>query len=92
MKTAKQNTFEFFKTQRVYNAHTEELKELIKIREAFSDKYLEILSSKVLTGTCISKSELYQLAFGVYSDDDKITMRPFSKFKNDILTELGIIK
>jgi len=87
-----ENTFDFFKIKEVYNAHTDELRDLIKIREAFSDKYLEILSSKVFRNGEISKSELYQLAFGAYFDDNKVSMRPFSKFKKDILTELGIIK
>ena len=64
---------------------------MIKIREAFSDKYLEILSSQILDQTKISKSEIFQLAFGTYFEDDKVSMRPFSKFKKDILTELGII-
>lgn len=86
------NTFEFFKTEKIYNAHIDELKELIKIRETFSDKYLEILSSQILVGTEIGRSELYQLAFGVHAEEDKVCLRPFSKFKKDILTELGIFK
>jgi hypothetical protein len=86
-----EKTFEFFKIKQVYNAHTDELRDLIKMRETFSDKYLEILSSKIFESGETSQSELYQLAFGNYFDDDKISMRPFSKFKKDILTELGII-
>ena len=85
-------TFDFFKINEIYNAHTDELRDLIKIREAFSDKYLEILSKEILDGTNINRSELYQIAFGVYLNDDNISKRPFSKFKKDILTELGIIK
>lgn len=46
---------------------------------AWKKKYIEILTT------------IYQLAFSAYSDDDKVSMRPFSKFKRDILTELGII-
>lgn len=90
LKTRK--TLDFFKLEDVYNAHTDELKDLLKVRTAFSDKYLEILSSKILKGTKIGKDELYQLAFGVYLEDSKILNRPLSKFKRDILTELGIIK
>ena len=85
-------TFEFFKIKEVYNAHTEELRDLIRMREVFSDKYLRILSTKTLFGTKISKSELYQLAFGVYLQENQFSKRPFSKFKKDILTEIGIIK
>ena len=93
IKTQKaKKTFDFFKINEIYNAHTDELRDLIKIRETFSDKYLEILSTKILTGTNIGKSELYQLAFGVYLNEGDTVKRPFSKFKKDILTELGIVK
>jgi hypothetical protein len=85
------NSLKFFKIEEVYNAHNDELRDLIKIRETFSDNYLEILAGSVLAGTKISKNELYQFAFGVYKDEDKLSLRPFSKFKKDILTELGII-
>lgn len=85
------NTLEFFKIEQIYNAHNDELRDLIKIRDTFSDKYLEILSKSVLDGTNIGKSEMYQFAFGVYHDESKLLNRPFSKFKKDILKELGII-
>lgn len=85
------STLNFFKTEKIYNAHTDELRDLIKIRDSFSDRYLQILSKHVLKGTKIGKEELYQFAFGVYKDEDKLSLRPFSKFKKDILTELSII-
>jgi hypothetical protein len=85
------NTLKFFKTVDIYNAHTDELRDLIKMRDTFSDRYLQILSEHVLKDTDIGKDELYQFAFGVYKDEDKLSLRPFSKFKKDILTELGII-
>lgn len=91
-KSKTERTLDFFKVKEVYNAHTDELNDLIKTRGAFSDKYLEILSSKILKETKIGKSELYQLAFGVYLDDNNASKRPFTKFKKDILTELGIVK
>lgn len=84
-------TLEFFKLEEIYNAHTNELRDLIKIKNSFSNNYLEILSKNVLVGTEIGKEELYQLAFGVFKDDDKLSLRPFSKFKKDILSELDII-
>jgi len=87
-----EKTFIFFKINEVYNAHTEELRDLIKIRETFSDRYLEVLSKTVLSGVRIGKDELYKLAFGVHLDEKNISKRPFSKFKKDILIELGIIK
>ncbi len=90
-KSKVKNTFDFFKIDEIYNAHTDELRDLIKTRDTFSDRYLEILSKTILTGTRISKSELYQLAFGVYIDEKYVSKRPFSKFKKDILTELGVI-
>ena len=66
------------------------MKDLIKIRQAYSDKYIEILNNS-LKGVNLSKEEVYRLAFGVHYEDDKFDRRPLSKLKKDILTELGII-
>ena len=65
------------------------MKDLIKIRQAYSDKYIEILNKSLKIN--LSKEEVYRLAFGVHYEEDKFDRRPLSKLKKDILTELGII-
>lgn len=84
------NSVEAFQLENIYQAHEDEVKDLIKIRQAYSDKYIEILNDS-LKGVNLSKEEVYRLAFGVHYEDDKFDRRPLSKLKKDILIELGII-
>jgi hypothetical protein len=79
------------KTDLIYNTHISELKEMLRMKYAFSDKYLEILNNNVLTGVNMPRKELYNIAFGVEPDKKDFGARPFSKFKSDILKELAII-
>ena len=80
-----------FRIEEVYNAHTEEVKDLLKIKQLYNDRYLSILANDTYDGLKISKEELYRLAFGTYYDDIDFKKRPFSKLKKDILEELEII-
>jgi len=75
----------------VYNSHTSDLKDLLDIRYKFSDNYLSILLSQILKGIHIPKADLYRLAFGTELAETDFHKRPLSKFKRDILTELGIV-
>ena len=84
------DSVEAFQLENIYQAHEDEVKDLIKIRQAYSDKYIEILNDS-LKGVNLSKEEVYRLAFGVHYEEDKFDRRPLSKLKKDILTELGII-
>lgn len=84
-------TLEDLELEEVYNANIDTLRDLIKIKQAYSDKYLSILSNQVLEGVNLSREELYRLAFGSQLSKDKLLERPFSKFKKDILIELKII-
>lgn len=84
------DSVEAFQLENIYQAHEDEVKDLIQIRQAYSDKYIEILNDS-LKGVNLSKEEVYRLAFGVHYEDDKFDRRPLSKLKKDILTELGII-
>ena len=86
-----EKTFIDMSLETVYNAHIDELKDLIDIKYKFSDRYLSILSEKVLGPYKLSQSELYRLAFGTELEEQNFEKRPFSKFKSDILNELGII-
>ncbi|GGD26382.1 hypothetical protein [Flavobacterium orientale] len=83
------NTIEAFKIKEIYETHEEEIKELRRIRDVYSDSYLQKLST--LYKGIISQDEVYRLAFGVYIEEAKFEKRPLSKMKKDILIELGII-
>lgn len=85
------DSVEAFQLENIYQAHEDEVKDLIKIRQAYSDKYIEILNNSLKGGIHLSKEEVYRLAFGVHYEEDKFDRRPLSKLKKDILTELGII-
>tara|TARA_R110002020_G_scaffold347690_2_gene561364 strand:- start:36 stop:1106 length:1071 start_codon:yes stop_codon:yes gene_type:complete len=82
---------DIFKVEEAYNAHTDELRDLLKLKQLYSDRYLNILANKTYSDLKISKEELYRLAFGAYFEDIDFRKRPFSRFKKDILKELEII-
>lgn len=81
---------EAFELEEIYKTHEDEVADLLKIRQAYSEKYIEILND--FSGINLSKEEVYRLAFGAHLAEDKFDRRPLSKMKRDILTELGIIK
>lgn len=89
---AVKRTMDSFKIEEVYNAHTEEIKELIRLKQIYNDRYLSILANNTYNNLKISKEELYQLAFGVKYKNEEFSNRPFSKMKKDLLLELGIVK
>lgn len=74
----------------MYDAHQYELDDLIKIKQAYSDKYLEKLKDAFPEAN-LSKEEVYRLVFGTEIDIKNFHKRPMSKFKHDILKELGVI-
>lgn len=77
--------------EEVYGSHTDVLYDMIYTKQAYSDRYLSILEESVLEGFKMSKQEIYRLVFGVYMDKENFEKRPFSKFRLDILKELGIV-
>lgn len=85
------STMDIFAIEEVYNSHVGELQDLIKTKQYFSDKYLELLANNLLKDIALSKKEMYRIVFGVEYDANKFVNRPLSKFKSDILKELGII-
>ena len=80
-----------FKLEEIFKAHEDEIEDLRKIKDAYSDSYLDMLESKILGGVVLDRHEIYRLAFGTHLDESKFDRRPLSKMKRDILTELGII-
>ncbi|RXP53129.1 hypothetical protein EC396_10510 [Lutibacter sp. HS1-25] len=86
-----EKTIEAFKLKKIYETHEDEIQDLRKIRDVYSDRYLQNLTTQ-FKGLTISEDEVYRLAFGVYKDENLFEKRPLSKMKKDILIELGIIK
>lgn len=75
---------------RMYNAHHEELQDLIKLKNAYGENYIQRMI-KLFPKTELNVSEIYKLVFGVELQQKDFHKRPMSKFKHDILKELGII-
>lgn len=83
-------TLNEFAIEEIYNSHSHELIDLIKTKQYFSERYIDILKANLLKDIIVSDEELYRLVFNVEFDENKFYNRPFSKFKKDILKELGI--
>jgi hypothetical protein len=75
----------------MYNAHIPELEDLIKIKKAYTENYIDKLN-KFFPKSSLTNEDIYRLAFGTEINFKDFHKRPLSKFKNDILKELGIIK
>jgi len=78
------------KLREIYSVHTEEVDDLLYLRRAYADSYMDSLRN--LLNMNLTDSEVYRLAFGAYLEEDQLGKRPLSKLKKDILTELGIIR
>lgn len=74
----------------MYNSHHEELKDLIKIKQSYSDQYISKMQ-KFFPKSGLNPAEIYRLLFGVEIENELLHKRPLSKFKRDILKRLGII-
>ena len=64
-----EESLKIFELENIYQAHEDEVKDLIKIRQAYSDKYIDMLNDS-LEGVNLSKEEVYRLAFGVHYEED----------------------
>lgn len=84
------NTFEYIYVHEMYNAHIPELKDLLKIKEAYGEVYMQKLQES-FPNAKITNEDRYKLAFGVELNPRKFHLNPLSKFKFDILKELKII-
>ena len=83
------NTSNAFQLKDIYDTHVDELQDLLRIKEAYSESYIHMLST--MTSLNLDKEEIYRLAFGVHYEDALHDRRPLSKMKKDILIELGIM-
>jgi hypothetical protein len=86
-----EQTYRDLKLEDVYNAHHAELIDMISIKEAYSEKYIERMMAN-FKDAGLGYEEVYRIAFGVeYLEDDHFK-KPLSKFKKDILKELKLAK
>jgi hypothetical protein len=72
----------------MYNTHMDELKDMIKIRQAYSEKYIAQMRN-FFPRSGLSPEEVYRLLFGTELIEPDFHKRPLSKFKKDILIKLG---
>lgn len=77
----------------IYKGHSDkELQDLIDLRYKYSANYLNILLDKMFPDIEISKEERFRLIFGIELEEKNYHKRIFSKFKNDIISELMSVK
>ena len=75
----------------MYNTHIDELADLLKIRDTYSDAYIDEII-RFFPKNKLSFKEVFRLLFGTEYDSKNFHKRPLSKFKKDILGDLGILK
>lgn len=81
-----------FKIREIYNCHVDlELKDLHAFATKYSDTYLQDVLRKISTDLKFTQEEAYRILFGAELLEMKDNDRPLSKFKRDILKELGVI-
>ena len=84
-------TYNDLKLKEVFDTHHAELADLLKIKKAYSTKYInKMIASFPLMH--LSYKEVYRLAFGAEFDGSDFYKRPLSKFKKDILKELKLVR
>lgn len=84
------NTLNDFFIEEMYNSHHPELRDLLDIKRAYSENYLKSLKESFPEAK-LADDEIYRIAFGTEINSFNFHKRPFSKFKYDILRELGVI-
>lgn len=77
-----------YKLELQYNYHKNQVKELIIKRLAYSEKYInDLITNKKLSN--ISKDEIMENLIGYSKDSKYINNEPLSKFRKDIVHQLG---
>ncbi len=84
------DTVKILRIDEMYNSHHEELDDLIKLKQAYSDNYINSIND-FFPNSHLSKSTIYKLLHGVEFDSNKFHNKPMSKFKKDILKKLEMI-
>ena len=87
--TRVQNTLDLFRIKEIYNAHANyELRDLIELATAYPEDYIEVIITKILKDTSLTREDIYRMLFGIEIAPEKHLDRPFSKFKNDIINQI----
>lgn len=85
-------TIDMFQLRAIYRYHSEtELDDLLRIGLKNGRQYVEDYLMKILMGMDLSVGNAYRSLFGGELYADVENERPLSKFKRDILEELGIL-
>jgi len=74
----------------IYNTHQSELTDLLLIGKNYTESYVESLK-KMFKGKLTTK-EIYRIAFGTEYEESDFYKRPLSKFKSDVLKQMGVIE
>ncbi|WP_455821541.1 HNH endonuclease [Clostridium butyricum] len=78
-----------FKLKEQYNYHTNQVEELLLKRYMYSDKYIKDIKEKILNKFNISEKDIKEKIIGYTEDKTKINDEPLSKFRRDIVEQLG---
>lgn len=76
--------------EEIYNTHQSELTDLLLIEKNYPGSYIDSIK-KMFNGK-LTTQEIYRIAFGTEYDEGNFYKRPLSKFKSDVLKQMGIIK
>lgn len=86
------NTINAFELRAFYKKHSEtELDDLLRLVQKNGRQYVEEYLVKIMAGLHLGKADAYRSMFGGEFYESEQLERPLSKFKRDILTELGIM-
>lgn len=85
------NTIDAFQLRAFYKRHSEtELDDLLRLTQKTGRQYIEDYLIKIMAGLNISTADAYRSMFGAEYYESVQMERPLSKFKRDILKELGV--
>lgn len=85
-------TIDMFQLRAIYRFHSEtELDDMLRIGLKNGKEYVEDYLMKIMAGLNISVADAYRSIFGAELYENISEERPLSKFKRDILSELGIM-
>ena len=84
-------TLKELKIDQMYNGHIVELEDMINLKKAYSKEYIKKMAA-FFPESGLSERETFRMLFGIESETKNYHLMPMSKFKNDILCELGIIQ
>lgn len=85
-------TIEMFQLRAIYRYHSEtELDDMLRIGLKNGKQYVEDYLMNIISGLNISVGDAYRSIYGTELYENVCEERPLSKFKRDILSELGIL-